>query len=76
MKKSIYSNLRLYSLALISLTIATIKGFGAAPAKQEYFEIKIYHISQKTQENRVDAYLKDAYLPALHRAGILKAGVF
>jgi len=53
-----------------------MKSFGAAPAIQEYFEIKIYHISQKSQESRVDAYLKDAYLPALHRAGILKAGVF
>ena len=51
-------------------------GYGAAPVKQEYFEIKIYHVSQKTQENRVDAYLKDVYLPALHRAGIRKAGVF
>jgi hypothetical protein len=76
MKKGICSNLRLYSLVLIFLTIASIKGIGAAPGKQEYYEIKIYHISQKSQENRVDSYLKDVYLPALHRAGILRAGVF
>lgn len=44
--------------------------------KREYYEIKIYHISSKTQEERVDRYLKDAYLPALHRAGISKVGVF
>jgi hypothetical protein len=76
MKKGICSNFRLYSLALLFLIAVSIKSYAAAPAKQEYFEIKIYHISQKSQENRVDAYLKDAYLPALHRAGILKAGVF
>lgn len=28
------------------------------------------------QERRVDAFLKDAWLPALHRAGIPQAGVF
>jgi hypothetical protein len=44
--------------------------------KREYYEIKIYHISSKAQEGRVDQYLKNAYLPALHRAGIPKVGVF
>ena len=48
----------------------------AAPAKQQYFEIKIYRLSDKSQESRIDAYLKDAYLPALHRAGIAKVAVF
>jgi hypothetical protein len=50
--------------------------FGAAPGKQEYYQIRIYRITQKSQEDRVDAYLKDAYLPALHKAGIAKIGVF
>jgi hypothetical protein len=49
---------------------------GAAPAKQEFYEIKIYRISQKAQEEKIDAYLKDAFLPALHKAGIPKVGVF
>lgn len=44
--------------------------------KQQYFEIRIYHISTPSQESRVDLYLKDALLPALHRADIDKAGVF
>ncbi|MEI8225058.1 MAG: NIPSNAP family protein [Bacteroidota bacterium] len=76
MKKSISSNFRLPFLALLFLITASFKGFGQAPAKQEYFEIKIYRVSQKSQEDRVDAYLKDAYLPALHRAGIPIVGVF
>jgi len=45
-------------------------------SNQEYYEIKIYSIADNSQESMVDAYLKDAYLPALHRAGITAAGVF
>lgn len=48
----------------------------APPEKQQYYQIRIYHITGPAQESRVDAFLKDAYLPALHRAGIAKAGVF
>lgn len=44
--------------------------------KREYYEIRVYHITSKTQEDRVDQFLKTAYLPALHRAGITKVGVF
>jgi hypothetical protein len=61
---------------LLLLMSVVFKGFGSVPAKQEYFELKIYHVSQKSQEDRVDTYLRDAYLPALHRAGISKVGVF
>ena len=45
-------------------------------AKREFYEIKIYHIKNADQEARVEKYLKDAYLPALHRAGIKNVGVF
>ena len=41
-----------------------------------YYQIKIYHLENKAQEDRVDKFLKDAYLPALHRAGIKHIGVF
>jgi len=44
--------------------------------KREYYEIKVYSITSKVQEERVDRFLKGAYLPALHRAGISKVGVF
>ncbi len=58
-------------LIFISFTIN-----GLPPGNQEYYQIKIYHLSQKNQEERVDNFLRQAYLPALHRAGIAKAGVF
>lgn len=48
----------------------------AAPPKREFYEIKIYHLKNADQESRVEKYLKDAYLPALHRAGIKDVGVF
>jgi hypothetical protein len=74
MKKSkiIY---RLLPALLLFISVAS-NGFGTIPAKQQYYEIKIYRIADKTQESRVDAYLRDAYLPALHRAGIPIVGVF
>ncbi len=44
--------------------------------KQEYYVIKIYHFKNQAQVDRVEKFLKEAYIPALHRAGISKAGVF
>lgn len=63
-------------LPVLFLLAISLKSLGAAPAKLQHFEIKVYHISGQDQEKRVDAYLKDVYLPALHRAGISKVGVF
>jgi hypothetical protein len=63
-----------YTLTLIALiAVFFVK---ANPPKQEYYEIRIYQLSNQEQEKRLDAYLKDALLPALHRAGNGKIGVF
>ena len=53
-----------------------ISSFGQQKTKQDYYEVKIYRISGSAQEAMMDAYLKDAFLPALHRAGIPTVGVF
>ena len=74
MKKSTLFNLPLNALLLLLFVAVSFKSSGAA--KQQYYEIRIYTISGPVQEKMVDAYLRDAYLPALHRAGIAKAGVF
>jgi hypothetical protein len=58
----------LIPLALFSLSFL-------AP-RQEFYEIRIYHLKSNAQEKVVEAYLKNAYLPALHKAGITKVGVF
>ncbi len=63
-------------LPVVFLFITLVSnGFSLSPAKQQYFEIKIYHIN-KSQEGRVDTYLENVYLPALHRANIPIVGVF
>jgi hypothetical protein len=75
--KNITNNKWSIALVFVSLFIGvSVKGYSAVTEKQQYYEIKIYRIADKAQEVRVDAYLKDAYLPALHRAGISTVGVF
>lgn len=46
------------------------------PVKRDYYQIKVYRLKTNEQIERTDAFLKDAYLPALHRLGIPKVGVF
>lgn len=43
---------------------------------REFYQIKIYHFKTPEQEKSIDAYLKNALIPALHRTGISKTGVF
>jgi hypothetical protein len=74
MKKSNQLNLPFKALLLLCFVALSFRSYGAA--KQQYYEIRIYTISGAAQEGMVDAYLKDAYIPALHRAGIAKVGVF
>lgn len=69
--KSIFKKL-LFLLLFCILTSASL--YAAKPSY--YYQIKIYHLQSKKQEAIVDAYLKDAYLPALHKAGIASVGVF
>jgi hypothetical protein len=64
----------LLCLALTLLTIGV--SLAQKKSKQGYFEIRIYTLKEKSQEDRVDAFLKDAYLPALHKKGIKNVGVF
>jgi len=63
-----------YTLALLAMI--SVFFAKADPPKQEYYEIRIYQLNNADQEKRMDAYLKDAFLPALHRAGLSKIGVF
>ncbi|MFD2885350.1 NIPSNAP family protein [Chitinophaga cymbidii] len=51
---------------------------GGTRAKKgrNFYQIKIYHLKSPAQEQRLDNFLRQAYLPALHRANIRKVGVF
>jgi hypothetical protein len=47
----------------------------AAP-KQEFYELRIYTFKSPEQLQRTEAYLEKALLPALHRQGNSRVGVF
>jgi len=47
-----------------------------AGAKREYFEIRSYTLKTPEKKALMDAYLRDAAIPALNRAGIKTVGVF
>eukprot|EP01012_Entosiphon_sulcatum_P015336 TRINITY_DN20320_c0_g2_i1.p1 TRINITY_DN20320_c0_g2~~TRINITY_DN20320_c0_g2_i1.p1 ORF type:complete len:267 (+),score=26.57 TRINITY_DN20320_c0_g2_i1:59-802(+) len=50
--------------------------FVAHANRIDFYQIKIYHLKTEAQEKTLDDYLRNAYLPALHRSGIAKVGVF
>jgi hypothetical protein len=47
-----------------------------AQKSKEFYQITVYHFATSDQENAIDAYLKNALVPALHRRGIKTVGVF
>lgn len=55
---------------------AAVLSIAAAAPKREFYEIRIYQLKNAEQGTRVENYLKDAYIPAMHRAGIKNVGVF
>lgn len=59
-------------------TLILLMGFVpvAFAADGYYYQLKIYHLKTKAQEDRMDQYLQNAYLPALHKMGIKTVGVF
>jgi hypothetical protein len=45
-------------------------------SQKEYYEIKTYRLKDKSQEERVHAFLTYDFLPTAHKFGIKKIGVF
>ncbi|MEI6275766.1 MAG: NIPSNAP family protein [Prolixibacteraceae bacterium] len=43
---------------------------------RDYYQIQVYLLTGKVQQEKAENFLKTAYLPALHRAGIKTVGVF
>lgn len=74
MKKTICK--RSYYLLLIAGLIVISSSVTGKDHKKDFYQIKIYNLKNNEQVTAVDQFLKTAYLPALHRAGINKIGVF
>jgi hypothetical protein len=45
-------------------------------AQKDIYEMRVYKLKSNDQVNATDNFLKDAFLPAMHRLGIKQIGVF
>ena len=70
-----FSRNSILNLFLIFIFAIIFSNSGIA-ASREFYQIQVFRLNGKVQEGKVDNFLKTAYLPALHRAGIQKIGVF
>lgn len=61
--------------ALTFIFIITL-AFTAGAKDGSYYQLKVYHYKTEAQFNQLNTYLQQAYVPALHRHGIKKVGVF
>ncbi len=64
------------SLPVLLLVALLFPSLHAQSQNQEYYQIKIYTFDNDQQQKLTDEYLKNAYLPALHKLGINSVGVF
>lgn len=71
-RKSVFGLTLVMAIFLLS---SLLPAAGWAP-KRDFYQLKVYHLKDNSQEQRLDQYLQQTYLPALHRAGIEKVGVF
>lgn len=67
MKKTVFTITLLLVLFLSSFSVCS---------GSEFYQVKIYTLKSEEQEVRMDNYLENALLPALHETGIEKVGVF
>jgi hypothetical protein len=62
-------------LSLLIILIVSLNAGAKTPAR-DYYQLKIYHYKNQGQETRLQQYLQQAYVPAIHRAGIKHVGIF
>jgi hypothetical protein len=74
--KLLYKSCPLVCITLLAFSFCFFSGLYARAASQYYYQVKIYHFKTKAQEDRLDSYFQNAYIPALHKAGVKDVGVF
>lgn len=83
-KASSITRLRIHTVFYIALLFLFVKCSSSknatatqkAATSSSYYTLQVYHLTTTDQINLVENFLKSAYLPALHRAGIATVGVF
>lgn len=69
------TKIRISTFLLAFFTLISASLF-AQKGKRDFYEMRIYNIENSNQESQMDDYLANALLPALHRNGVAKVGVF
>lgn len=66
------------TLPFLLTLLCLIVGYTAygQSSERDIYEMRIYHIDTPEQEKRMDDYLENSFLPAMHASGIEKVGVF
>jgi hypothetical protein len=73
----LYHSFKFICFCVSIILIAALSASASANASaKEYYQLKIYHYKSQYQEIRLEQYLQQAYIPAMHRAGIKYVGVF
>ena len=67
---------RLLTSAVFFALLLLATGTQAADGGRYYYTIRVYHYATEQQGARLDSFLQKAYLPALHRNGVAKVGVY
>lgn len=57
------------------LSVVILSSFSSKPERENY-QLKIFTLENSAQEMQMDSYLEKALIPALHKVGIDKVGVF
>lgn len=66
-----------FSLTMLLISIVSLASISQTKKMlPEYYQIRIYNYATAEQETVLDNYLKNAYLPALHKKGMKQVGVF
>jgi hypothetical protein len=66
---------RLGALLLVLAALLTVSAYRPA-ADREMYQLRIYHVKTGPQEEQVEAFLRGAFLPELHKLGVRQVGVF
>ncbi len=64
------------TIVCTALLTGVFTSIHAQNEQSEFYQLKTYTLENENQENLVDTYLENAYLPALKRMGIHNVGVF
>jgi hypothetical protein len=61
---------------LFVLTAILLIGIAAKDPAPWFYELKIYRLADSADESRVERFLQNAFMPAMHRNGVKLVGVF